>query len=361
MTKSVDPGRRRTPSRLLRNALAGLALTVLSGCYLLQAAQGQLELNSRRRPIQAVLADPVLPAQLKAQLELVVQLRDYASRSLGLPDNASYRSYADIGRSAVVWNVFAAPEFSTEPVTWCFPVAGCVAYRGYFREARARDYALMLRSRGYDVLVGGVPAYSTLGHFDDPVLSTMMGWSEAQLAAMLFHELAHQVAYAPDDSSFNEAFATAVEREGVRRWFSARHDEPALAAFDAATREHAYVAQMLNRARARLAILYAGRPAGAALRAEKRAEFDRLREEFSIARAQGRVDAGYDWLFGWQLGNASLLAVATYEDCVPAFEQLLRDVEGDLPAFYARATALARLPRAARHELMESRATGTCR
>ena len=356
--RSVHPGMLRRASRF---ACASLVLPALAGCYLVQAVQGQLELNARRRPIATVVADPSQPAHLKEQLALVMQLRDYASRSLGLPDNASYRSYADIGRRAVVWNVFAAPEFSTEPVTWCFPVAGCVAYRGYFREARARDYALTLRARGYDVLVGGVPAYSTLGHFDDPVLNTMMGWNEAELAGLLFHELAHQVAYARDDSSFNEAFATTVEREGVRRWFAARHDDAALAALDDAARQRAFVAQLLTDARMRLKTLYAGRTGDAALRAQKRAAFDRLREEYAVARAAGRADAGYDWLFGPQLGNASLLAVATYEDCVPALDQLLADAGGDLPAFYARAKVLARQPREERHRALESLATGTCR
>ncbi len=338
-----------------------LALGALSGCYLMQAAYGQLQLNSKRRPIPSVIADPAQPARIKEQLALVMRLRDYASGSLHLPDNGSYRSYADVGRRAVVWNVFAAPEFSTEPVTWCFPVAGCVAYRGYFREEAARDFALKLRSRGFDVLVGGVPAYSTLGHFDDPVLNTMLGWNEAELAALLFHELAHQVSYARDDSSFNEAFATTVEREGVRRWFTARHDEQSLVQFEATMRQRAYVAHMLSVARSRLAALYAGRPADATLRSDKRAEFDRLRDEFSTARAEGRVDAGYEWLFGSQLGNASLLAVATYEDCVPAFERLLRDLDGDLPAFYARVAELARLPRDERHRVLEPDATGTCR
>ena len=197
-----------------------LVLPTLSGCYLMQAAGGQMEIASKREPISAVLKDPATPETLRTRLEYVAAARDFASRELGLPDNASYRSYADVGRPYVVWNVFATAEFSVEPRRWCFPISGCVVYRGYFNEARAQRYARRMRGQGADATVGGVAAYSTLGHFEDPVLNTMMGWSDAQLAATLFHELAHQVVYVPGDSEFNEAFATAVEEAGLERWLS---------------------------------------------------------------------------------------------------------------------------------------------
>ena len=237
--------------RAARGALALLALCVSAGCYLTQAAVGQLEINQKRRPIAAVLADPKVSAELKAQLNLIVRLRDFASRSLALPDNQSYRTYADLKRSYVVWNVFATPEFSVAPLKWCFPVAGCVAYRGYFHEAAARNFALELEARGNDVLIGGVPAYSTLGHFADPVLNTMTGWNEAELASLLFHELAHQVVYAKNDSGFNEAFATTVEREGVRRWFADQGDQGALAQLQSRAKRQARVAKLLTDARER--------------------------------------------------------------------------------------------------------------
>jgi len=347
--------------RALALVAALIALAATPGCYLAQAAYGQYRVNAARRPISRVLEDPSTPQALRSQLGTIVQLRDYASHSLALPDNASYRAYADVGRPYVVWNVFAAPAYSVEPVTWCFPVAGCVAYRGYFDETRARDYALGLRARGYDVLVGGVPAYSTLGHFADPVLNTMVGWDEADLAALLFHELAHQVAYAKDDTAFNEAFATTVEREGVRRWFASRHDEAALAAYEQGIRRRAVVAQLLGQARERLARLYAQGGPEATLRAAKRAELARLRESYEELRARGDLDAGYSWLFGPQLNNAALLAVATYEDCVPAFADLLASTHADLPAFYARVRELAQLPRDERHRALGAAVKGTCR
>ena len=194
-----------------------LVLPSLTGCYLMQAAGGQMELVSKREPIHSVLSNPATTEKLRGRLEYVTAARDFASRELGLPDNASYRSYADLQRPYVVWNVFAADEFSVEPKRWCFPIAGCVVYRGYFKESAAQAYALKMRMRGNDAMVGGVAAYSTLGHFKDPVLNTMMGWSDAQLAGTLFHELAHQVVYIPGDSEFNEAFATAVEEVGLER------------------------------------------------------------------------------------------------------------------------------------------------
>lgn len=356
----VGSGGRRA-ARLARGAFALVALAGLSSCYLWQAARGQHDLVARRRPIAAVLADPATPGAVRDPLALVVRLRDYASASLALPDNQSYRGYVDLGRRYVVWNVFAAPEFSVEPLTWCFPVAGCVPYRGYFHEPDARDYGLGLETRGNDVLVAGVPAYSTLGHFADPVLRSMLGWSEADLAGLLFHELAHQVAYAKGDSTFNEGFATVVEREGVRRWFADGHAPAAFDAYRARERERAEVAALLAAARTRLSARYASMPPGPALREAKRAEFDRLRADYAGLRGAGRVGPGYDWLFGPSLGNASLLAVATYEDCVPALEAMLHEEGDDLAAFYRRLRELARASGAERRRTLGGYASGTCR
>ncbi|HNS26702.1 MAG TPA: aminopeptidase, partial [Steroidobacteraceae bacterium] len=202
-----------------------LLLLPLSGCgslYLAQAAAGQWGVMAAREPIETVVADPATPQELRARLEQVMAAREFASRELALPDNASYRQYAALDRPYVVWNVVAVPEFAIEPKEWCFPIAGCIAYRGYFSEQRARNYALTLESRGYDVVVGGVAAYSTLGRFADPVLSTMMGYGDAQLVGVIFHELAHQVVYVAGDSAFNEAFAVAVEQEGLARWLAWR-------------------------------------------------------------------------------------------------------------------------------------------
>jgi predicted aminopeptidase len=331
---------------LLRLLLALAATSLLAGCYVLEAAHGQMDLNARRVPIARLLAAPGTPPELRDRLALAVRLRDYASRELGLPDNDSYRSYADVGRPFVVWNVFAAPEFAVEPRTWCFPVAGCVAYRGYFDERRARAYALGLEAQGYDVAVTGVPAYSTLGHFADPVLNTMLRWDGTELAALVFHELAHQLLYVRNDTSFNEAFASVVEREGVRRWLESERHPEALAEYRARAARYREVAALVAAGRARLRALYGrGLPAGA-LRAAKADEFARLRAEYG---AKGGAFAGYEWLFDAWPNNARLLAVATYDDCVPALERELAAAGGDLVKFYEAAKALSRLGPAARH------------
>jgi predicted aminopeptidase len=335
--------RRTPPLGLLPLALLP---ALLGGCYLLESARGQLALNAERVPIATLLARPSTPEPLRSRLELATRIRDFASRQLGLPDNASYRSYADIGRRYVVWNVFAAPEFSVEPKTWCFPVAGCVAYRGYFAEARAHDFALGLEAKGFDVAVEGVPAYSTLGHFADPVLSTMLGWDETELAALLFHELAHQRLYVKGDTAFNEAFAGVVEDEGVRRWLEAGGKGAALAGFEGRAARYARVVALLGDTRARLARLYAERLPPAAMRERKAAELEALRQ---AVRAERDTLGGYERLFDSGLNNATLASVAAYQDCAPGLRAELAAAGGDLARFYAAARALARLPVAERH------------
>jgi predicted aminopeptidase len=328
----------------------------MSGCYEWQAAQGHLGIMAKRRPIASVSADPATPKAVREQLQQVTAIRDFASRELGLPDNGSYRSYVDLHREYVVWNVFAAPEFSVDPKTWCFPVAGCVAYRGYFAEKGARKFAAKLEKRGYDVLVGGVPAYSTLGHFADPVLNTMLGWGDVQLAGTIFHELAHQQVYVKDDSAFNEAFATVVEDEGVRRWLRAEGRERELADFLARRDRWFEVSNVLAAGRARLRALYAQPLAPDERRAAKAAEFDRMREAYAtLKKTWGR--GGYEGTFGPAMNNASLLAVATYQDCVPGLEARLASLGGDLTAFYADARELGKRPRAERQALVCRAAT----
>ena len=224
--------------RLLLALLAATALgsaLLLPGCaapgYYLQAASGQFEVWRRSRPIAQVRSDAGTAPALRERLALAERIRAFASRSLALPDNGSYRKYADVRRPYVVWNVFAAREFSVRPEQWCFPVAGCVSYRGYFAHPDALAFAAALRSRGHEVHVAGVTAYSTLGWFDDPVLNTFIHYPESELARLIFHELAHQRVYTSDDTGFNEAYATAVELLGARQWLA---DKPeALAAFEA--------------------------------------------------------------------------------------------------------------------------------
>ena len=260
---------RDSPWRPIRLLAAAAAAMVLGGCYYTHIAAGQLEMNSRREPIAEVIANPATEATLRRRLEFAVRARDFAMADLGLPDNGSYRTFADLGRRYATWNLFAAPELSIEPKRWCFPIAGCVSYRGYFDEAHAARAAAKLRKRGYDTWVGPSIAYSTLGHLRDPVLNTMLGYGDAELAAFIFHELAHQAAYAPGDSDFNEAFAMVVEAEGLRRWYAREGPPGAIEKFNAARKRQHDVAALMVDARNRLAGIYARTPDAAAARAQK--------------------------------------------------------------------------------------------
>jgi predicted aminopeptidase len=335
----------------IRIVLASLCLTLLPGCgtlYLLQAAHGEIHVLERRQPIARLVKDPKTPAKLRATLDQVQEAREFASRVLGLPDNRSYRTYSAIDRPYVVWNVVATPEFSVVPVDWCFPLVGCVAYRGYFSEKRARKFAARLRAHGDDVTLGGVAAYSTLGHFADPVLSTMLGYGDVAVAETIFHELAHQLLYVPGDSSFDEAFATTVADEGVRRWLLYQGRIADLERFERANSVQLEFVRQFRRTRAQLRKLYASGLAKKAMLSRKRAAFASLAAQIRrIERQTGETSAYEDWLESG-LNNADLASVGTYYDCVPGFERLLRNDLGDLERFYSDVRALAREPQARR-------------
>ena len=312
--------------------LAVALLALLAGCetigYYAQAVGGQLEILSAARPVEELLSDPRTPGELRQRLELARRMRDFASERLGLPDNKSYRSYADLKRPFAVWNVFAAGAFSVEPKQECFPVTGCVAYRGFFSEGDATRYAEALRQQGYDVYVGGVPAYSTLGWFNDPLLSTFIGYPEAQLARLLFHELAHQVVYAADDTTFNESFAVVVEEEGVRRWLDAEGRAAERSGFAAAQERRRLFAERIRQTRERLAALYRSGAGAEEMRARKAEEYGKLR-------------ALYPGVVPEQPNNGFLVSVALYNELVPELEKVLQE-SGSLERFYARAKELAK-------------------
>ncbi len=327
-----------------------------SGCYELQAAYGEAALLAKREPIARVIADPTTAPALRRQLQEVTAMRDFASRDLALPDNGSYRSYVRVDGRSVVWNVFAAPEFSVEPKRWCYPFVGCVAYRGYFKRSRALDYARRLRADGMDVSVRGAAAYSTLGHFDDPILSTMTGWSDADLAAIVFHELTHQLLYVPGDTEFNEGLATFVEREGVSRWLVAQGRSRDLAEYSAGRRRYRKVIRLLIGTRRRLRELYRSGVGKAAMRAQKRAEFAALRASYLRLRPSFGPHAPLaDW-FNGEINNADLVSISTYEQCVPGFAHELKLAGGDLRAFIERIRKIAKLNRAARDAAVCGRA-----
>jgi predicted aminopeptidase len=331
----------------VRLALLLLALGGLSGCYPMQALRGQAQVLARSEPISQVLNDAGTPEQVQQRLRTVEAAREFAESELRLVAGDSYRDYADLGRAYAVWNVVAVPELSLAPRRWCFPVAGCVSYLGYFREERAIAAAHRLARRGYDVTVGGVAAYSTLGQFADPVLNTMMRWSEARLVGTLFHELAHQRLYVAGDSAFNEAFANVVEEQGLRLWFESRGDSAGLREFETRSEREADFAGLVRETSERLAELYASGLTVEQKRIEKQREFGRLKFRYGQLRRKWGGYGGYDEWFARSLNNAHLAAVGTYQDCVPGLRRELA-AAGSLTRFYVRAEELAAVPLAER-------------
>jgi predicted aminopeptidase len=364
-------------ARRLRKWLAAptllLAVLATSGCqslsYYGQAIKGQYQIVAHRERIEKLLADPQTPAPLKAKLQLVQSLRAFAEQDLKLPVDGHYQKYVDVHRPFVVWNVEAAPEFSLEPKTWWYPLVGSLEYRGYFSEPSAQRYAARLRQKGYDVCVGGVEAYSTLGWFKDPVLNTFISNPESDLAETVFHELGHQRVFASGDTDFNEAFATTVGQEGARRWLRAKVDEAASEKYHAQLRRTERFARLVANTRGRLEALYGDErtPQGQLmankekrscapqqLRQQKQQILDRLQDEYAELKAQWGGNTEYDEWFARSVNNAKLNSVAAYYDLVPGFERLLALNRGDLEQFYQAADLLTRKPKAERHQTLRT-------
>jgi predicted aminopeptidase len=346
----------------MRCLFAVLALPLLSGCasveYYWQGISGELDILERAQPIPAVI-EATSDATLKRKLERSIAIRDYASRELALPDNGSYRKYADIGRRFVLWNVIATPELSLEPRQWCFPIAGCVNYRGYFAEAAAKKEAAQVAAAGDDVHIGGVPAFSTLGYFNDPILSTFIRYPDPEVARLIFHELAHQVAYAKDDSVFNESFAVFVEEEGVERWLAAQSDPALSAQFASTQRYREGFRELVERTRIKLVALYASDVGVEDKRAGKAAAFAQMRADYAALKVQWGGSAGYDAWFAQGPTNASLAAVSLYSRKVPEFRALLLAEGGNLPRFFARVQELARMPKVDRDQALAAAGAST--
>jgi predicted aminopeptidase len=324
---------------MLRFVSILVLLLPLSGCYYMQAVKGQLELNSKREPIDEVLQDEGTSPELAARLRLVQEAREFSVEELSLPDNKSYRTYADIEREFVIWNVVAAPEFSTQPRTSCFPVAGCVGYRGYFSRDDALRESEKLTAQGFDVEVGGVAAYSTLGKFNDPVVSSMMKWGDVRLVGVLFHELAHQVLYVKGDSGFNESFATAVEEFGVQRWLESRGQVDDIAAYRDARQLRQDLMALVAVARVELDELYTSDIDDEDKRRQKKTRLHLLGED-AAALLQRNGRDGTNWL-NRQLNNARLVSMTLYEGRLPEFRALFDECKQDFECFFDESRALA--------------------
>lgn len=349
--------------------LLALALgMLLSGCsslgYYWQSARGHMQMLNAARPVAEVLADPQTPEALKARLALSQRIRSFAATELKLPDNAGYTRYADLSRGAVVWNVVAAPEFSLALKTWCFPVAGCVGYRGYFSEADARAEAAQLKGEGWEVSVYGVPAYSTLGKLHwlgdfgaDPLLNTFINYPEGELARLIIHELAHQVVYAADDTMFNESFATAVERLGGQRWLAANASQAAKDDDAALNTRRQQFRSLTAAARRDLAEIYLSNSApGQQIQeqvAAKSIAMQKFRSDYAQLKSSWGGFAGYD---GWvaRANNASFAAQAAYDELIPGFEALFEAGGRDWQRFYAAVRQLALLSKDERHQALKT-------
>ncbi|UCF93781.1 MAG: aminopeptidase [Desulfobacterales bacterium] len=326
---------------------------VLWGCqslgYYGQAIRGHLRLLSVRQPIPELLADPHTPLELKRKFEHILEIRNFARQEMHLPVDNHYLDYVDVERPFVIWNVFATPEFALKPKTWCYPIAGCAPYRGFFSEKDARRYAAALESEGWDVWVGGVSAYSTLGWFDDPLLSTFLNRSDRQLAALIFHELAHQKLYTPGDSTFNESFATAVEQEGLRRWQGASNHSPGHGDYLRVYQREQQIMDLITHCRRRLEALYRQDLAPYLKRDQKASLFRTLIEDYRQLRESWQGFGAYDAWFSSPLNNAKITHLATYHDLVPAFLQLMQKGDGDLNRFYQECRNLAQVVKGERH------------
>jgi predicted aminopeptidase len=364
MTKSPKPRRKWF-------LMAPVALLiVLPGCQSLgfysQAIKGQCSIYFSQRSIKEVIADSTVRVEVKEKLGLILQLREFAERELSLKPNGHYLRYADLNRRFVVWNVHAAPEFSLEPKRWWYPVVGRLKYRGYFSEKLARNYSAGLKKDGYDVFVGGVEAYSTLGWFRDPVLNTFIHHSSADLAEIIFHELSHQRVFAKGDTDFNEAFATAVAEEGVRRWLETISNTNALQEYLAAQERTEQFVRIVSNAREQLKRVYGETGEGkgaptAPTDAAKRAQKDRviadLKDRYAALKAEWDGYSGFDAWFNRPINNAQLNTIATYYELVPAFRHLLKAHQGNLQSFFEACDRLAKLKdKDTRHQALKTEA-----
>ena len=343
----------------LKRIVLLVILGTISGCgtvgYYAQAVGGHLSLMSKRQPLEKVMAAEDTDPEIKRKLELLRDARVFAVDTLSLPKNDSYSTFVKTGKKNITWNVVATPEFSMVPKQWCFPVAGCVLYRGYFAETRAQSYQTKLQEQGFDTQLGGASAYSTLGWFDDPLLDTMLRGSDIRLVGLIFHELAHQQLYIKDDSSFNEAFATFVEQQGSREWLTAQGREDTLPLFESYLQRQLDFNDLLQVTRADLVELYKDASAPTAneldasvaedLRERKRGVFTNMLARYDTLKAERWDDfTGYDNWFKKDMNNARLISVSTYLKWVPAFAAMFDEVGNDFEAFYALAKEISAKP-----------------
>jgi predicted aminopeptidase len=322
-----------------------LSAAALTGCesigYYKQLISGQIAILNKKQPIHELIDNPDTSEKLKKQLRLVMDIRTFAKDELFLPVENQYLSFVELERPFAGWNMWATPEFSFTPKTWCYPIIGCAIYRGYFSKKDAFDYGQKLEAQGYDVYIGGVAAYSTLGWFDDPVFSTFIYRSDIRLAALIFHELSHHLLYVGGDTTFNESFAIAVEQESLRRWLAARDKLKASKDYKMYYRRRQQFIELVMKYRKELEALYAEDLPTSEKRHAKAALFDKLKDEYRLLKQHWGGYSGYDLWINRKLNNAKLISVSTYNDLVPAFLELLKTCNNDLKVFYKKCQNLS--------------------
>jgi len=339
--------------------LFSLALFLsLSACstisYYSQSVQGQMSLLIKRESVDDLLLSAETPTDLKKSLHQAKNIREYASQQLFLPDNNSYHGYVDTKKPYIVWNVFAAPEFSLNPKNWCYPIVGCVSYRGYFSKEDAEKEAEDLRKQQLDVYVGGVSAYSTLGWFDDPLLNTMMHWKQRSLASLIFHELSHQVIYIENETSFNEAFSSAVERLGTIQWLLEFYPEELEAYITYLNAQNDFRSLLLS-TRQKLNKLYLSSQSTSQKRQEKQRIIDGMKNEYLTIKQRWPNTIHFDRWFEKPINNARLTSTMTYLQYIPAFFKIFIEEKGDWEKFYIRVIAFEKLSSTKRKVIIENK------
>lgn len=336
-------------------------LLLLPGCgsffFYTQAIHGQFKILVNRQPVDKIIDAPNTSVELKKELNLALDIRTFAIESLKLPGQHHYQTYVNVKQPYVAWAVFAAPQYSMEPKTWCYPIVGCAVYRGYFSRKKADTYAKQLHDQGYDVYVSGVKAYSTLGWFDDPILSTFIDKGKTQLAALIFHELAHHIFYVKDDSTFNESFAHTVEQEGLKRWFTKEKDPDAFQKYLNAQSRHKQFIQLITKYRHKLKLMYKMDIPISEKERLKDQIFKQLNTEYLSLKKKWKDFSGYDPWFKNDLNNAKMITVAAYNDLVPVFQNILMSENGDLERFYSICKDLSEKPKKERMALLNQFST----
>lgn len=326
--------------------------------YYAHLGWGGARLVGGGKKVERLLERSDTPVELRERLETAGELLAFAESELVLPAGKKYRKYLDLGRPFVVWNVVAAPELSLAPEIWCFPIAGCVSYRGYFSPKKANAFGKKMEERGFDVSVGGVRAFSSLGWLKDRLLNTFLFSEDVALAEILFHELAHSVVYVQDDTSFNESFATFVERVGVETWLGREVASDSLRSARERWAEEDEIRDVLNRYRGEMSVLYESTSDREEKLRLKDETFARLQTE--LAEVAGEGDAPVTSWSRWRLNNADLAASGAYNEWVPAFERLFKRNDREFGSFYDSVRCLAELEIDQRRLMLERREWDPC-